>query len=65
MTGPDPKPSLQSTPVVGRVGQEAVIRSDVWSFGWAVSRQLVQQCLGLFQIGGIEALGEPPVDRGE
>jgi len=27
--------------------------------------QLLEQCLGVLQIGGIEALGEPAVDLGE
>jgi hypothetical protein len=27
--------------------------------------QFVQQCLGVFQIRGVEALGEPVVDLGE
>src|SRR6516162_624920 len=31
----------------------------------AGSRQLVEQRLGFFQVGGVEALGEPPIDRGE
>jgi hypothetical protein len=36
----------------GWVGQEV----------FSSSRQLVEQCLRLFQIGGVEALGEPAVD---
>ena len=28
-------------------------------------RQRVQQCLGLLQVGGVKALGEPAVDRGQ
>jgi hypothetical protein len=31
----------------------------------AGSRQFVQECLCLFQIGGVEAFGEPAVDRRE
>jgi len=30
-----------------------------------LSRQLVEQGLGLLQVERVEALGEPPVDRGE
>jgi hypothetical protein len=29
------------------------------------SRQFVEQRLGALQVGGVEALGEPVVDRGE
>ena len=31
--------------------------------GATISRQLLQQCFGLLQIGGVKALGEPAVDR--
>jgi hypothetical protein len=30
-----------------------------------IGAQLVEICLGVFQIGGVEALGEPVIDVGE
>ena len=30
-----------------------------------LTAQLLQQCLRLFQVGGVEAFGEPTVDLGE
>ena len=34
-------------------------------FALALAAQLVQQRLGVLQVGGVEALGEPVVDLGE
>jgi hypothetical protein len=38
-----------------RVGQKAAIRRS----------ELIEQCLGLFEVGGVKVFGEPGVDRGE
>ena len=46
----------------GWSGRPGSCRS-LWVF--TSSRQFVEQRLCLFQIGGVEALGEPAVDRGE
>ena len=35
------------------------------SIGVTGLRQLVEQRLGVLEVGGVEALGEPAVDRGE
>jgi hypothetical protein len=50
-----------TAPADGRVDQEAAIRFGVFRS----SRQFVEQRLGVLQIGGVEALGEPAEDRGE
>jgi hypothetical protein len=39
--------------------------SDFWSCWRIGSRQLVEQRLRLFQVGCVEAFGEPAVDRRE
>ena len=31
----------------------------------ASSGQFLQQCLGLLEVGGVKALGEPAIDRGK
>ena len=44
------------------------VRSGAWAAGHintAGSRQLIEQPLRFFHIGGVEALGEPTVDGGE
>jgi len=33
--------------------------------GTELSSQLIEECLGVLQIGGVKALGEPVVDYGE
>ena len=45
--------------------QKADVRTGLLHALTTRSRQLVEQRLCLFQIGGIEALGEPAVDRCE
>src|SRR5271170_1750487 len=44
---------------------EAVVRARPPAMLATGSRQFVEQCLCLFQVGGAEPLGEPAVDRGE
>jgi len=39
--------------------------SDFWSFWRTGSCQFGEERLCVFQVGGVEALGEPGVDRGE
>jgi hypothetical protein len=53
------------TPVDGRAGQGADIRSGSRHLPVAGSRQCVEQRLCLFEIGGVEAFGEPAVYGGE
>ena len=48
-----------------RVGQKAVIRVRFLDMPTARSGQLMEQSFRFFQIGGVEALGEPAVDRRE
>ena len=52
-----------SVPADRRVYQEAVIRARLLVTLTTSSSQLVEQRLGILQIGGVEALGEPAVDR--
>ena len=54
-----PRPRLVGLP------RKRSFASDFWSCWRTGSRQLVEQRLCLFQIGGVEALGEPAVDRSE
>jgi hypothetical protein len=63
-TKSDPQETFQSAPKDPRLVQEAV-RARLLEVPTADSRQLVEQPLRLFQIGGVEALCEPAVDRGE
>src|SRR5947207_2592973 len=57
----DPEPTFASSPTDRWVYRGAVIRTTRISS----SRRLVELRLCLFQIGGVEALGEPAVNRGE
>jgi hypothetical protein len=57
----DPEPTFVSSPADRWVCRGAVIRTT----RIRSSRQLVEQRLCLFQIGGIKALGEPAVNRRE
>jgi hypothetical protein len=57
----DPEPTFVSSPTDRWVYRGAVIRTTRISS----SRQLFEQRPRLFEIGGIEALGEPAVDRSE
>ena len=50
-------------PVDGRTGQKAVVRARPPAMLTTGSRQFVEQCLCLFQVSGIEPLGEPAVNR--
>ena len=52
-------------PVDGRACQIANIHAGFRHMPVAGSRQFAEQRLRLFQIGGIEALGEPIIDGGE
>ena len=62
---PDPQETFLATPADRRVGQKAVIRVRLLDIPTARSRQLIEQPLRFFQIGGVEALGEPAVNRRE
>src|SRR5215831_8275915 len=55
---PRPGATRRSSPsgAPGMAGTRGVLR---------LSPQLFQQRLGLLQVGGVEALGEPAVDRGQ
>src|SRR6516165_3158348 len=61
----DPQETFLATPADRRVGQKAVIRVRQLDMPTAGSRQLIEQPTRFFQIGGIEAFGEPAVDRRE
>src|SRR5271169_5201780 len=50
------------TSVDGRVGQGAVIRAGFWHMAVAGSRQFVEHRPRFFEVGGVEAFGEPGVD---
>ena len=54
-----------AAPVDGRTGQKAVVRARPPAMLTTGSGQFVEQRLGFFQVGGIEPLGEPAVNRGE
>ena len=60
-SGVDPGPTFVSSPADRWVYRGMVIRVARSSD----SRQLIEQGLRLFQVGGVEALGEPAVDRRE
>ena len=61
----DPFETFMPAPADGRVAQEAVIRAGLLVMLATGSRQFVEQRLRLFQIGRVEAFGEPAVDRRE
>ena len=52
-----------ASPADDRADQEAVIRAKLSVT--TSTRQFVQQPLCLFQVEGVEALGEPGIDRRE
>jgi hypothetical protein len=52
-------------PVDSRAGQGADIRAGFRHMPVAGSGQCGEQRLGVFQIGGIEPLGKPAVDRSQ
>ena len=62
---PDPQDTFLAAPSDRWVGQKAVIGVRLVDMPTAGSRQLIEQPLCFFQIGGVEALGEPTVDGGE
>ena len=62
---PDPQETFLATPADRWVGQKAVIGLRLLDMPMAGSRQLIEQTLRFFQIGGVEVLGEPTVDGGE
>ena len=61
----DPEEPFPPTPADRRGRRGAVIRTGLLETPMAGSRQLVEQRLRLFQIGSVEAFGEPAVDRRE
>src|SRR6266446_3716930 len=61
----DPYEPFPATAAEGRLDYEAVIRARLLVMLTTGSRQLVEQRLRLFQIGGIEPFGKPAVDRSE
>jgi hypothetical protein len=62
-TGVDPMPSLATSRAGSRATRKRSFGSDFWSYWRTGSCQFVEQRLCLFQIDGVEALGEPAVDR--
>ena len=61
----DPSETFMPAPAAGRVAQEADIRDRLLVMPATGSCQLIEQRLCLLQVGGVEALGEPAVDRRE
>jgi hypothetical protein len=61
--GADPMPSFATSRAGSQGDQKAVIRVRLWSYWRTGSCQFVEKRLCFFQIGGVEALGEPAVDR--
>jgi hypothetical protein len=61
----NPRDTFLSTPANRRVSQVAVIRAGLLDTPTAGSRQLVEQPLCFFEIGGLEAFGKPVVDGRE
>jgi hypothetical protein len=60
-----PSRDIRAAPADGRTGQKAVVRARPPAMLTTGSRQFVEQLLCVFQVGGVEALGEPAVDRRE
>jgi len=54
-----------ASPADGRADQEAVTRAKLLVMLTTGSRQFVKQHLRFFQVGGVEPLGEPAIDRRE
>jgi hypothetical protein len=61
--GIDPQRPFITSPLDVRIGWGADIRSELLPILISSSRQRVEQYLRLFQIGVVEPLGEPTVDR--
>jgi hypothetical protein len=62
---PDPLPTFMATPADGRADHGTVIHASLLVMLTTVSRQFAEQRLCVLQIGGVEAFGEPAVDRRE
>jgi hypothetical protein len=60
-----PSRDIRAAPVDGRTGQKAVVRARPPAMLTTGSRQFFEQRLCVFQISGVEALGEPAVDGSE
>src|SRR6516164_186192 len=58
-----PSRDIRAAPAGGRTGQKAVVRARPPAMLTTGSRQFLEQRLGVFQVGGVEALGEPAVNR--
>ena len=58
-----PSREIRAAPADGGTGQKAVVRARPPAMLTTGSRQFVEQCLCLFQVSGIEPLGEPAVNR--
>src|SRR5215469_8190739 len=58
-----PSRDIRAAPADRRTGQRAVIRARPPAMLTTGSGQFVEQRLGFLQIGGVETLGEPAVDR--
>src|SRR5215472_13518170 len=63
--GFDPQKTFTTAPTDRRIGEKAVIRARLLVIPTAGSRQLVKQSLRFFQVGGVEALGEPVANWGK
>ena len=63
--GSRPSRDIPAAPADGRTGQKAVVRARPPPMLTTGSRQFVEQHLCVFQAAGVEALGEPAVNRGE
>ena len=58
------RPSCPRQRLVGSPRKQS-FASDFCSCWWTGSRQFGEERLGVFQIGGVEALGKPAIERGE
>src|SRR6267378_4835906 len=65
MAQTDPNPTFTTSPAGGRIGWNRAFASGSPLRGNRRLSQFVEQRLGLFEIGGVEAFGEPVEDRGE
>ena len=62
---PDPELTFMTAAADGGVGCQADIRTGLLHMLITSLRQLVEQRLRLFEVGCVEAFGEPAVDRRE
>src|SRR6476659_3348808 len=58
-------PTFTTSPMGDRVGQKRPFASGSPLRGNRRLSQFVEQSLGFFEVGGVEAFGEPGEDRGE